>query len=168
VRSITVSLLLGVGLTSCYPAEGPDPAHLPSCFANGTPQARSGKAVTRLRWVHLTDGGFAARNLTMSIDGGQVYTSRDEPTLERELVELVDVEVEPGPHRLSSVALVSGRGRGLFAYLQDYRKELQQQQAFELAPGAVSCWSMVLSYRGGLTVPVEERPTAVLIEERAP
>jgi hypothetical protein len=27
---------------------------------------------------------------------------------------------------------------------------------------------MVLSYRGGLTVPVEERPTAVLIEERAP
>jgi hypothetical protein len=25
-----------------------------------------------------------------------------------------------------------------------------------------------VSYRGGLTVPVEERPTAVLIEERAP
>lgn len=168
MKSKHFSAFLSLGLASCYPAEGPDPAHLPSCFASRVPQVRAGKALARLRWVHQTDSAFRARSVMMSIDGRQVYAGSDEPQLERELVVLTDVEVEPGTHRLDSRVQVSGRGSGLFAHLNDYRSELAQERSFLVPAGGVSCLSVFVSYQGGLTTPVQERPRSVLLEERAP
>jgi hypothetical protein len=160
--------VLGLLLTACYPAGSPDPEHLPPCFVQGAPRVSAGKSLVRVRWVHDTDGAFDVRRVEVSLDDRPIHASRDETALERELAHLVDFEVEPGTHQLRTLVHVTGNGYGVFAYLNDYKTDLVQTRALTTTAGSASCVSLVVSYGDSPTIPVEERPRSILIEEQRP
>lgn len=164
---LLVSLVL-LGSCQVSPAAHPETAGLPPCFEQPSPQARAGMGKARLRWVYRADDAFRPQAVAVSLDGERVYGNENTDQLQRELVLLADVDLPPGQHRLDSLVKVSGWGEGLFAYLKDYRVQLPNQRSFSLRAGEVRCISLVVSYRDGVTVPVEQRPTTAYVEEAAP
>jgi hypothetical protein len=122
----------------------------------------------RLRWIYRPDGAFRPQGLELSLDGRRAYETHDTMQLQKEHVVLADMDVPPGVHRLNSLVKVSGWGEGLFAYLQDYRAQIPSEHALSVQGGDVRCVSLVAYYREGISLPVEERPAAHFVEERAP
>jgi hypothetical protein len=163
--------LVSLGLLgSCQgsPAAPPETADWPPCFEQPVPQARAGMGKARLRWIYRADDAFRPQAVEVSLDGRRVYTNENTDQLQRELVHLADVDLSPGQHRLDSLVKVSGWGEGLFAYLKDYRVKSPNQRSFSLRAGEVRCISLVVFYRDGLTLPIEQRPTTDYVDEAAP
>jgi hypothetical protein len=167
VVGVVLSALAVLGC-QVSPSETADLERLPSCFARDVPQPRPGRGKVRLRWVLQPDGAFRPQRIDISFDGVRMYESQSAEALQKELLLLADVDVSPGPHRLDSLVEVSGVGSGVFAYLNGYRFETNNQRTFSVEPGEVQCISVVLHYRGNLTTPLNERPATLFAEESAP
>jgi hypothetical protein len=122
----------------------------------------------RLRWVYRSDGAFRPQSLELSLDGRRAYESHDTDRLQNERIVLADMDVPPGVHHLKSLVKISGWGEGLFAYLQDYRAQIPSEHSLSVQGGDVRCVALLAYYREGISLPVEERPAAHFVEERAP
>jgi hypothetical protein len=69
--------------------------------------------------------------------------------------------VSPGPHQVTVMLTYAGRNTGPFTYLGDYRYIVNASASFEAFPGQrPAALDVVAKERTGITVPVEEKPTA--------
>jgi hypothetical protein len=72
-----------------------------------------------------------------------------------------DGPVNPGRHTVSVTLIYAGRNAGPFTYLDDYRYTVTTSADFDAAPSAhPASLDVVASERGGITVPIDEKPRA--------
>lgn len=169
VVAAALALVAMPTLSSCQvPSAEHADAELLACSVGKAAELGPGLGRARLRWVHHTDEGFRVESAVISMDGRPVYESHDREQLQRELTLLPDVDVPPGQHRLDSTVSFSGSGTGIFSYLKGYRAEKRSSAQLSLDQGEVRCLSLMVWYRDGLTLPLEQRPEARLVLEPKP
>jgi hypothetical protein len=77
-----------------------------------------------------------------------------------------DLAVPPGPHVLQVLFRYQGHGTGVFAYLKGYKFDVRSSHSLVLAPGALTVVTVMGHEKGGVTIPLEERPAVRWIESR--
>jgi len=168
IQSAAIAIMAMTASCQIGSVEGPDLQRLPSCAQGSHTPIEAGRGRARVRWVYVPDSAFRAQSVQVSLDGQRVQESHDLAQLEKELLVLTEVDLGPGQHRIDTVVKGAGQGSGPFSYLADYRYERPSQLVFSIQPGQVRCISLVVYYRDGITLPIEQRPVAELVAEGKP
>jgi hypothetical protein len=93
-------------------------------------------------------------------DGGALADQKDIP--------IYSGSVPPGDHTIQVALTFQGNGYGVFSYLRGYKFEVKSSHAFTAAEGKTITITATAFEKGGVTTPLEQRPTIEWQEKLQP
>jgi hypothetical protein len=93
---------------------------------------------------------------------GQVQYNRQDDTgalADQKDIAIYSGSVPPGDHTLQIALTFQGNGYGVFSYLRGYKFEVKSSHAFTAVEGKAMGVTATAYEKGGVTTPLEQRPT---------
>jgi hypothetical protein len=94
------------------------------------------------------------------LDGAVQNNKQDETgaLAEQKEIPVFNGSIPPGDHTLQVLVQLRGHGFGVFSYLQGYRFEIRSSHSFTVTEGKTVELRAIAYEKGGVTVPLEQRP----------
>jgi hypothetical protein len=104
------------------------------------------------------------------IDGQVQYNRADEggALADQKDIPIYSGSVPPGDHTIQVALTFQGNGYGVFSYLRGYKFEVKSSHAFTAAEGKTITVVATAFEKGGVTTPLEQRPTIEWQEKLQP
>ncbi len=104
------------------------------------------------------------------VDGQIQYNRQDDSgaLAEQKEIPIYNGSVPPGDHTIQVALTFQGNGYGVFSYLRGYKFEVKSSHAFTALEGKALTVSATAYEKGGVTTPLEQRPTVDWRERVAP
>jgi hypothetical protein len=104
------------------------------------------------------------------IDGQVQYNRADEggALADQKEIPIYSGSVPPGDHTIQVALTFQGNGYGVFSYLRGYKFEVKSSHAFTAAEGKTITIRATAFEKGGVTTPLEQRPTIEWQEKLQP
>ena len=95
------------------------------------------------------------------IDGAVQYRKEDESgaLADQKEIPVFSGSIPPGDHTVQVVLQFQGNGYGVFTYLRGYKFEVKSSHAFTAVEGKSLTVTAIALEKGGVTTPLEQRPT---------
>src|SRR6185503_18408927 len=95
------------------------------------------------------------------LDGAIQYNRADDTgaLADQKEIPVFTGSVPPGDHTISVVLNFQGNGYGVFTYLRGYKFELKGSHSFTAVEGKTISIRAIALEKGGVTTPLEQRPT---------
>jgi hypothetical protein len=95
------------------------------------------------------------------IDGQVQYNRQDESgaLAEQKSIPVYTGNMPPGDHTIQVALTFQGNGYGVFSYLRGYKFEVKSSHAFTSVEGKALTVTATAFEKGGVTTPLEQRPT---------
>jgi hypothetical protein len=95
------------------------------------------------------------------MDGQIQYNRQDDSgaLADQKDIPIFQGSVPPGDHTLQVALTFQGNGYGVFSYLRGYKFEVKSSHAFTAVEGKSIVVSATAYEKGGVTTPLEQRPT---------
>jgi len=95
------------------------------------------------------------------LDGQIQYNRQDDSgaLADQKDIPIFQGSVPPGDHTLQVALTFQGNGYGVFSYLRGYKFEVKSSHAFTAVEGKSIVVSATAYEKGGVTTPLEQRPT---------
>jgi hypothetical protein len=93
---------------------------------------------------------------------GQIQYNREDDSgalAEQKVIPIYNGSVPPGDHTIQVALTFQGNGYGVFSYLRGYKFEVKSSHAFTALEGKALTVSATAYEKGGVTTPLEQRPT---------
>ena len=104
------------------------------------------------------------------IDGQVQYNRADEggALADQKDIPIYSGSVPPGDHTIQVALTFQGNGYGVFSYLRGYKFEVKSSHAFTAVEGKTITITATSFEKGGVTTPLEQRPTIEWQEKLQP
>ena len=104
------------------------------------------------------------------IDGQVQYNRGDDSgaLAEQKDIPIYSGSVPPGDHTIQVALTFQGNGYGVFSYLRGYKFEVKSSHAFTAVEGKTITITATAFEKGGVTTPLEQRPTVEWQEKLQP
>ncbi len=104
---------------------------------------------------------FALRRALFVLDGQIQYNRQDETgaLADQKEIPIFSGSVPPGDHTISVLLNFQGNGYGVFTYLRGYKFEVKSSHAFTAVEGKTLQIIATSLEKGGVTTPLEQRPS---------
>jgi hypothetical protein len=104
------------------------------------------------------------------IDGQVQYNRADEggALADQKDIPIYSGSVPPGDHTIQVALTFQGNGYGVFSYLRGYKFEVKSSHAFTAVEGKTLGITATAFEKGGVTTPLEQRPTIEWQEKLQP
>jgi hypothetical protein len=104
------------------------------------------------------------------IDGQVQYNRADEggALADQKEIPIYSGSVPPGDHTIQVALTFQGNGYGVFSYLRGYKFEVKSSHAFTAVEGKTITITATSFEKGGVTTPLEQRPTIEWQEKLQP
>jgi hypothetical protein len=104
------------------------------------------------------------------IDGQVQYNRADEggALADQKDIPIYSGSVPPGDHTIQVALTFQGNGYGVFSYLRGYKFEVKSSHAFTAVEGKTLSITATAFEKGGVTTPLEQRPTIEWQEKLQP
>lgn len=117
----------------------------------------------RAQIVHENKMGNSYRLLSLryALDGTQIF-SRSDPSggmHKKKTFDIMTGPIAPGSHTISVEATYRGNGYGPIRYLNKYKFKVRSSHTFTASEGAGTRIRVLAFEKGGVSVPLEKRPT---------
>jgi hypothetical protein len=114
--------------------------------------------------VNFADQMSSAFLLTRAlfvVDGQIQYNRQDDSGAlsDQKDIPIYSGSMPPGDHTIQLVLTFQGNGYGVFSYLRGYKFEVKSSHAFTATEGKALIVTATAYEKGGVTTPLEERPT---------
>ena len=95
------------------------------------------------------------------IDGQVQYNHQDESgaLADQKDIPIYTGTMPPGDHTIQVALTFQGNGYGVFSYLRGYKFEVKSSHAFTAVEGKMLSVTATAFEKGGVTTPLEQRPT---------
>ncbi len=95
------------------------------------------------------------------VDGQIQYNRQDDSGAlsDQKDIPIFSGSMPPGDHTIQLVLTFQGNGYGVFSYLRGYKFEVKSSHAFTATEGKALIVTATAYEKGGVTTPLEERPT---------
>lgn len=95
------------------------------------------------------------------VDGAVQYNRQDESgaLADQKEVPIFSGSMPPGDHTVQVVLNFQGNGYGVFTYLRGYKFEVKSAHSFTAVEGKTLALTATALEKGGVTTPLEQRPT---------
>ena len=104
------------------------------------------------------------------IDGQVQYNRADDggALADQKEIPIYSGSVPPGDHTIQVALTFQGNGYGVFSYLRGYKFEVKSSHAFTASEGKTITITATSFEKGGVTTPLEQRPTIEWQEKLQP
>jgi hypothetical protein len=104
------------------------------------------------------------------MDGQVQYNRQDDSgaLADQKDIPIYSGSVPPGDHTLQIALTFQGNGYGVFSYLRGYKFEVKSSHAFTAVEGKAMGVTATAYEKGGVTTPLEQRPTVEWQEKVQP
>ena len=104
------------------------------------------------------------------IDGQAQYNRADDSgaLADQKQIPIYSGSVPPGDHTIQVALTFQGNGYGVFSYLRGYKFEVKSSHSFTAAEGKTITITATAFEKGGVTTPLEQRPTIEWQEKLQP
>ena len=104
---------------------------------------------------------FALRRALFVLDGQIQYNRQDETgaLADQKEIPIFSGSVPPGDHTISVLLNFQGNGYGVFTYLRGYKFEVKSSHSFTAVEGKTLQIVATSLEKGGVTTPLEQRPS---------
>jgi hypothetical protein len=104
------------------------------------------------------------------IDGTVQYNRQDESgaLADQKTIPIFSGSVPPGDHTVQVLLSFQGNGYGVFTYLKGYHFEVKSSHSFTSVEGRTLSLTATAIEKGGVTTPLEQRPSVVWHEKVGP
>jgi hypothetical protein len=104
---------------------------------------------------------FLLTHALFVIDNQVQYNKQDETgaLADQKEIPIYTGSVPPGDHMIQVALTFQGNGYGVFSYLRGYKFETKTSHAFTAVEGKVLEVTVTAFEKGGVTTPLEQRPT---------
>jgi hypothetical protein len=114
--------------------------------------------------INFEDEMSSAFRLTRALfvlDGAVQYNRQDDSgaLADQKTIPIFSGSVPPGDHTISVVLNFQGNGYGVFTYLRGYKFEVKSSHSFTAVEGKTLSITATALEKGGVTTPLEQRPT---------
>jgi hypothetical protein len=101
------------------------------------------------------------------LDGAVQYNKSDESgaLAEQTQIPIFTGAIPPGDHILQVLLQYQGNGYGVFSYLKGYHFDVRSSHSFTAVEGKAVSLQLVAYEKGGVTVPLEQRPAVRYVEK---
>ncbi len=131
-----------------------------------------GAAGTRSEVIYRNQMSSAFRlvKVLFVIDGTVQLNKADDTGLlaDQKEMSIFNGSIPPGDHTVQVVLNFQGNGYGVFTYLRGYKFEVKSAHSFTTAEGKTLVLTATSLEKGGVTTPIEQRPTIEWNEKFAP
>jgi hypothetical protein len=93
---------------------------------------------------------------------GQIQYNRSDDTgalADQKEIPVYSGTVQPGDHTIQVALTFQGNGYGVFSYLRGYKFEVKSSHSFTAVEGKALSVTATAFEKGGVTTPLEQRPT---------
>jgi hypothetical protein len=104
------------------------------------------------------------------VDGAVQYNRRDDSGAlgEQKEIPVYSGSIPPGDHSVQVALTFLGNGYGIFTYLSHYEFKQKSTHSFTAAEGKTLILKIKALERGGVTVPLDQRPAIDWVEQTKP
>jgi hypothetical protein len=104
---------------------------------------------------------FSLRRALFVLDGAVQYNRQDETgaLADQKEIPIFSGSVPPGDHTISVLLNFQGNGYGVFTYLRGYKFEVKSSHSFTAVEGKTIAITATALEKGGVTTPLEQRPS---------
>jgi hypothetical protein len=104
------------------------------------------------------------------IDGTVQYNRQDESgaLADQKTIPIFSGSVPPGDHTVQVLLSFQGNGYGVFTYLKGYHFEVKSSHSFTSVEGRTLTLTATALEKGGVTTPLEQRPSVEWHEKVGP
>ncbi len=104
------------------------------------------------------------------VDGQIQYNRQDDSgaLADQKEIPIYSGSVPPGDHTIQVALTFQGNGYGVFSYLRGYKFEVKSSHAFTALEGKTLTVTATAFEKGGVTTPLEQRPTIEWHEKLQP
>jgi hypothetical protein len=101
------------------------------------------------------------------LDGAVQYNKADETGAlgEQTTIPILSGSIPPGDHTLQLLLQFQGNGYGVFSYLKGYKFDVRSTHSFRAIEGKTITLQAIAYEKGGVTTPLEERPSVRYFEK---
>jgi len=119
-----------------------------------------GGARAEVTFVNDMSNVFQLTRALFLLDGAVQNNKQDETgaLAEQKEIPVFNGSIPPGDHTLQILVQLRGHGFGVFSYLQGYRFEIRSSHSFTVTEGKTVELRAIAYEKGGVTVPLEQRP----------
>lgn len=95
------------------------------------------------------------------VDGAVQYNRQDDTgaLADQKEIPIFNGSIPPGDHTVQVVLNFQGNGYGVFTYLRGYKFEVKSAHSFTAVEGKTLTLTATALEKGGVTTPLEQRPT---------
>jgi len=113
---------------------------------------------------------FQMTHALFVIDGQVQYNRGDDSgaLADQKDIPIYSGSVPPGDHTIQVALTFQGNGYGVFSYLRGYKFEVKSSHAFTAVEGKTITITATAFEKGGVTTPLEQRPTVEWQEKLQP
>jgi hypothetical protein len=104
---------------------------------------------------------FLLTHALFVIDNQVQYNKQDDSgaLADQKEIPIYTGSVPPGDHTIQVALTFQGNGYGVFSYLRGYKFEVKSSHAFTAVEGKILLITATAFEKGGVTTPLEQRPT---------
>lgn len=119
-----------------------------------------------IRFENELSSAFRVTRVLVVFDGAIQYSRTDDRDLlgDQHEIPIFDGSIPPGDHTVQLLVSLRGHGFGVFSYLDGYKFELRSTHSFTALPDTKTSLRAIAYERGGVTTPIEERPSIRWVE----
>lgn len=101
------------------------------------------------------------------LDGAVQYNKADDTGAlgEQSTIPILTGSIPPGDHTLQILLQFQGNGYGVFSYLKGYKFDVRSTHSFRAIEGKTINLQVIAYEKGGVTTPLEERPSVRYFEK---
>lgn len=101
------------------------------------------------------------------LDGAVQYNKADDTGAlgEQTTIPILSGSIPPGDHTLQLLLQFQGNGYGVFSYLRGYKFDVRSTHSFRAVEGKTINLQVIAYEKGGVTTPLEERPSVRYFEK---
>jgi hypothetical protein len=120
-----------------------------------------------IRFQNELSSAFRVTRVTVVLDGAVQYSKTDQSgaLAEQAEIPIFNGSVPPGDHTIGVILGLQGNGYGVFSYLRSFHFEDRSSHSFTAVEGKTINLQAVAYEKGGVTTPLEERPTIRYVEK---
>jgi hypothetical protein len=125
-------------------------------FAGGVQGSRA-----ELSFQNDMSSAFRLTRALFVLDGAVQYNKTDDTGAlgEQSTIPIFSGSIPPGDHTVQVLLQFQGNGYGVFSYLRGYKFEVRSTQSFTASEGKTTNMQIIAYEKGGVTTPLEERPS---------
>ncbi|WP_394838838.1 hypothetical protein LVJ94_18265 [Pendulispora rubella] len=121
----------------------------------------AGGSRSEITFHNEMSSAFKLTRALVTLDGAVQYNRQDETgaLADQKDVPIFSGSVPAGDHTISVVLNFQGNGYGVFTYLRGYKFEVKSSHSFTAVEGKTMTVDATALEKGGVTTPLEQRPT---------